>query len=55
LTKTPHWTSACNKEALLQRPDNLRAVAGLVGYSNTQRFNKKPVGVTPGEYRRACG
>lgn len=54
----PHWTSACNKEALLKRPDNLSAVAGLVGYSNTrsfQRFFKKLVGVTPGEYRRACG
>ena len=46
------------KEALLHRNDNLSAVAELVGYSNTQsfqRFFKKLVGVTPGEYRRACG
>lgn len=46
------------KEALLQTSGNLGAVSEMVGYNNSQsfqRFFKKIVGVTPGEYRKACG
>jgi len=46
------------KEALLQTSGNLGMVSELVGYNNSQsfqRFFKKIVGMTPGEYRKAHG